>query len=514
MGHQQRARLLPLKRRVYRSLPDPPAPPRTRPALGGPGPAAGAPWRYATAGEDHRIDFSLFALLPTRVEAWLFACLETAAGCRVEAELLTIGPAQVWLNGESAARHVNFGYVEPARMAFRLALAPGLNDLWVHGQMIAWREAPLALGLRLPGRPPLAIPLPLGHVPARRWHQAESALAPVQVRQFAFPRPPIRVWLAPEAPAPLRARIEIGPPARAGAPGGQRPRLRSTLTLRPGCASPVPVPAPEAPSPRQAPPRHAGEDDLWARLTDDGTLCLTLTAVDGTPFARRFGLYLPRTDFRQQPYAGYADRCREAVEHLAEAPDQILGAMAAVEIGRARTIEPDAVTLGCQFLEQRFDCADFYGVSLLALLSRFDRSAAIRPVNRRRIEAAFRGAKFWIDEPGVDAMWFHTENHQILFHAMQYLAGERWPGQTFSSSGRTGEALMARAYPRIQDWILRRLRSGFCEWDSNTYLALDAFAMLALVEGAPSRRLQELATAMLHKIFFVLACQSWRGVHG
>jgi hypothetical protein len=188
--------------------------------------------------------------------------------------------------------------------------------------------------------------------------------------------------------------------------------------------------------------------------------------------------------------------------------------MAAVEIGRTHTIQPDAVALACQFLEQRYDCADFYGLSLLALLNRFGASAAIRSVDRRRIEAAFRAAKFWIDEPGVDAMCFHTENHQILFHAMQYLAGQRWPTQVFSSRGDTGEALMARARPRIRDWILRRLRCGFSEWDSNTYLALDAFAMLALVECAESPRLRELAATILHRIFFGLACQSWRGVHG
>lgn len=38
--------------------------------------------------------------------------------------------------------------------------------------------------------------------------------------------------------------------------------------------------------------------------------------------------------------------------------------------------------------------------------------------------------------------------------------------------------------------------------------------MLALVECADSPRLREMSATLLHKTFFMLACQSWRGVHG
>jgi hypothetical protein len=164
--------------------------------------------------------------------------------------------------------------------------------------------------------------------------------------------------------------------------------------------------------------------------------------------------------------------------------------------------------------EHCYDCADFYAVGLLALLYRYGDQPALRTADREQIESAFRTFKFWLDEPGLDAMCYFTENHQILFHMTAYLAGQRWPDRVFSNSRLTGRQQLARARPRIESWILRRLRGNLSEWDSNAYLALDVFAMLALVEFADSRRPREMATVLLHKIFFMIACQSYRSRHG
>src|SRR5262249_664241 len=45
-------------------------------------------------------------------------------------------------------------------------------------------------------------------------------------------------------------------------------------------------------------------------------------------------------------------------------------------------------------------------------------------------------------------------------------------------------------------------------------MALDAFAMLALAEFASSDLIREKASTLLDKIFFLIACQSFRGAHG
>jgi hypothetical protein len=514
---------LDLKARVYRSLRRKIWRPRPRPSLHAPGPGGRRRWEYALAEEDHLIDFSLFNFVPTLMEGWLSACLAVSRPVTVSAELIAIGPARIWLNGSLLQHHTGFSYMEPVTVSLALPLRSGLNDLWLHGEMIGWREARLAVGLRLRERVPAVICLPLGKVPAAQWHRADAALSRLALTQFAFPSSPIRIWLDPTAPEPVEFQAEIsGPPM---GPSTSTPPAGARLTVEPGRAVELPISQTPAAGLAQGHDLRAAHTrgkssavapppELWSRLTGEDTLHLKISLGDGTPCIIRQALWAGRRNFRQQPYGDYESRRREALEQLAGMPEQILGAMAAVETGKADVIEPEAVALACRFMECRYDCADFYALSLLSLLDHYGNHPALRPKDRQRITEAFRGFKFWIDEPGVDAMCYHTENHQILFHVTAYLAGQRWPEMVLTNSGQTGQWQQGRARPRIEGWILRRLRSGFSEWDSNAYLALDAFAMLALVECAESPRLREMAATLLHKIFFMLACQSWRGIHG
>ena len=185
-----------------------------------------------------------------------------------------------------------------------------------------------------------------------------------------------------------------------------------------------------------------------AALPGENTLSLSIRPADGTPLALERHLWVSTQDFSTQPYADYDTRRKEALAHLANMSYDVLAAAAAVETGKCDTIASEAVTIACQFMEQRFDCADFYALSLLMLLYGYE--SALLSEDKARIEAAFKGFKFWIDEPGLDAMCYFTENHQILFHVTAYLAGQRWRERTFTNSGYTGQQQRERAARRIQ----------------------------------------------------------------
>jgi len=498
-----------LKVQVDQWLPPEEWRPGGRPALFGEGPAPGTRWDYAATDEDQVVDFSLFNFSPTRMDAWTYAGLVAETAQEAAGDLLTVGPARVWLNGVRILEHAGFEYVQPAAVPLILPLSAGWNDLWVHGRMIGWREARLALGLRVRVPAQVLTGLPLGGVPAARWGRAAEEMSRLSVRRFEFSDRAVRFWLDRAAPAPLDVLAEVVPsppptvfPGDRGMRQPERPIASAQLRVAPGEAASL--------------SSRASGDDRAALPFEKGWR-LRLSPSDGTPFRVEREIWLRADGVRAsaEPAADpYDARRHEGLAYAALMPKQVVGALAAVEIGRARLIEPEAVGLACDFLEQRCDCADFYAIDLLALLHRLADPSALRPADHRRIEAAFRGFKFWIDEPGVDGMCYHTENHQILFHVAAYLAGQRWPDVVFDNSGWTGRTQMRRAKPRIREWIVRRLRGGFSEWDSNTYLALDAYAMLALAEFAANDLLRRMATAMLHKIFFVLACQSWRGVHG
>lgn len=492
-----------LKLRVYDLLPDIAAPPPL-PVLGAPA-LGGKTWAYAAAEEDGMIDFSRFNFTPTHMQGWLYARLESAQAQTIEAELLTIGPARLWLNGTLHTHYrEQFSYVAAQYIPLTLTLQAGANDLFLQGSMLGWREARLALGLRLCGTPSVTVAVPLGDVSADQWQRAETMLAHLRMPQFAFPTLKGELALAEDAPhaADVIAEVSMVIPESPWATLTHLdlPKCTARLTLQPAEKAELVI------TPDVA--------DAFARLPGENTLTLTIRPADGTPLALHREVWASSVAFSHAPYGSYDERLQEARQHLARMPYDVPTSMVAVELGLAQHIASDAVNIACHFMNNRYDCADFYAVGLLALMYRFGDSPALLPEDKARIEEAFRNFKFWIDEPGIDAMCYFTENHQILFHVTQYLAGQLWGDWVFSNSGMTGKQHQAKARPRIENWILRRLRGSFSEWDSNAYMTLDAFAMLALVEFAQSARLRQMAETLLHKIFFMIAAQSFRGAHG
>ncbi|MGQ9908231.1 MAG: hypothetical protein ACUVS2_05270 [Candidatus Flexifilum sp.] len=490
-----------IKQRIYRALPPFTWTPGARPQHHAAG-IDGKPWEYRTAEDDQVIDFSLFNFTPTLMQAWLFAGLEAPSAGVYQAELITIGPARIVVNGLQTVHYAEaFSYVEVQRIPVTLTLNAGLNEIYLHGEMLGWREARLALGLRVSAAADLRIAIPIGAIDPERWQRAEAGLQALRVRQFAFPKLPGLIQLSPQGqPFSFDAVVELPIPENIFAQLDrlERPRGISRLALQPGQAGELPIVTEVT----------AG----MSGMPGENSLRLTLTPADGTPLTVQREIWAGRNSFSSTPYGDYESRRREALEHLAAMPFDVPASMAALELERVTHVSSEAVALACHFMERRYDCADFYAVGLLALLHRFPE--AIRPEDYERIERAFLGFKYWIDEPGIDAMCYFTENHQILFHVAAYLAGQRWPDRIFTNSGLTGQQQMNRARARIEPWILTRLRGSFSEWDSNAYMTLDAFAMLALIDHARSARLRELATTLLHKLFFLLACQSFRGVHG
>ncbi|MCB9450431.1 MAG: hypothetical protein H6672_03275 [Anaerolineaceae bacterium] len=462
-------------------------------------------WRYARTPEDRMLDFSRFNFSPSAMRAWTFARLQVEQPITVTAEIFTIGPVQFWLNETLAYQFdETFSYVAPLTLHTALTLAAGVNTLYLHGLMLGWREARLALGMRLLDNPPVTVQLPIGETPSEQWHAAEADLSHLKVRQFAFPQLPGYLELDSAAPEAVTVDATVSLPTT-GSPWAQFgvetvPQTTVRLTLQPGERGELPLTDTVV--------------QAMTHLPGENTLLLKITPADGTPVEQTYHVWLSANRYRRQPYGDYDRRRQEAVQHLAQMDYDVFAAMAAVETGRKSHIDSDAVTIACSFLEHRFDCADFYGLSLLALLYRYGDHLALLPSDRNKLENTLLHFKFWIDEPGLDGMCYCTENHQILFHVTGYLAGQYWPEQVFANSGLTGKQQQARAYARIQSWILRRLSGGFSEWDSNAYLTMDAFAMLALAEFAESPRLQAMATTLLHKIFFMIAAQSFRGTHG
>ncbi|HSI10903.1 MAG TPA: hypothetical protein VK961_02610 [Chthoniobacter sp.] len=126
----------------------------------------------------------------------------------------------------------------------------------------------------------------------------------------------------------------------------------------------------------------------------------------------------------------------------------------------------------------------------------------------RRAALAFR---YWSDEPGNDAMCFHSENHTLLFHGCQLLAGRLYPQEVFASSGRSGAEQAAIALPRIEKWLDTVEARGFEEFNSSTYMPITVAAMLNVVDFSVDPDLSARMAAQIDRILRDLAQHAFGG---
>ncbi len=115
---------------------------------------------------------------------------------------------------------------------------------------------------------------------------------------------------------------------------------------------------------------------------------------------------------------------------------------------------------------------------------------------------------------GADEMCTWTENHQILFAAGAYLAGQRFPDDVFASSGRTGLDQMMHHGPRVRRWLQLRFATGFSEWLSDVYYDEDMVALLSLIDFCHDPGIARRAAMVLDLLLFDIALNSFRGILG
>lgn len=153
------------------------------------------------------------------------------------------------------------------------------------------------------------------------------------------------------------------------------------------------------------------------------------------------------------------------------------------------------LSLKTEYIARRFDCSDFHLQFLFRIFR--DCGAVLPAAAKELIKDTFLGFRYFMDEPGQDSMCFWSENHQILFAAAEYLAGEQWPAEVFTNSGLTGSQHAAKARVRLMAWFAQRERWGFCEYLSSNYLLEDVAALSGLISFSGDREIALRASGVM-----------------
>jgi hypothetical protein len=164
-------------------------------------------------------------------------------------------------------------------------------------------------------------------------------------------------------------------------------------------------------------------------------------------------------------------------------------------------------------INAREDTADFGLNTVLRLLHLNRRHPSLGGPLRERLETAVLNFKYWLDEPGPDEMCWWSENHQILFHTAELLAGQLFPDSVFPNSGMTGAEHAEHAVPLILRWLDFRGRFGFSEFHSNVYFNEDIPPLVNLADFAEDPEIRTRAAMVLDVLAFDLACNYYRGLY-
>ncbi len=134
------------------------------------------------------------------------------------------------------------------------------------------------------------------------------------------------------------------------------------------------------------------------------------------------------------------------------------------------------------------------------------------------IESHMRSFKYWYTDPQptgtVDQRYYWSENHRLLFHADEYLAGQAFPDATFGSDGNTGAWHKERARGFIDKWLTEKANYGFTEWHSDVYYQKTFDALITVVEWVDDPMLARRASMVLDLLLFDMALNLQKGNFG
>ncbi len=462
-------------------------------------------WNYFRCDDDHFVDCTAFYHTCHYLRAWAYSrVVSPASGAEpVEAAqavtciLTTNGPADVWLNGQHVHRHEHFHHQIPHSVSFRAQLRAqlreGHNEFLVRFAEVAARECPYAMALQIVGASPEAfVFVPTLHEGIARRQTVETAIEAAYLDRDVF------VWddeITVHWPKDLATSAELT--VRLQQPQGWiHSEARPTVSA--GHRAPISMPyqVPEGPF-------HIV---LLPSLQEyyEGNLRVE----------RKIALTALKNKYSQSPYGTFAERRMEALTDAARRADNVFSEIAKMALGNWADVNTDVIMQTIAGINQRKDCSDFYLVGLLGMMHRYGSDPQFPESLKQPLEACVLNFKYWMDEPGEDAMCYWSENHQILFHACEILAGQLYPNCMFTNVGQTGAWHRAKGERMALSWLHKRGASGFREWDSNCYFEEDLLALSHLADLAESQPVYDLATVIMDKMFFTMALNSYKGTFG
>jgi len=463
--------------------------PPTSVTLGEPGPF-GIPWRFHYPGSNFFCEFSTFYHRMTCVDIFLFTELVVEKDGLQEAFLWVAESCDFWLNGQHLARFFPGPRYYPSFRLLSLPLKAGKNNLYARLQCVGIRDTRILTGLQFKNPQGITVHIPGGDaLPA-----AVSWLDHVRTEGVHD--------LIAASPTPEGAEVLL--PTNSG--GGLISLLiTSTVGNENTSSNETRLLWPKGTSTFSLKPQRPYQLGISVNADEQRvTRSLEIPANQPSALSPKWSSSLAE-ERRTACLEAIAVLPFDEKEHHTQ---HQLPLLARRLLKKSAPHDKRGLELCIEVIDHREDCADFR----LAGLLRMEKLGFSTPEESSEIRRAALNFRYWPDEPGQDAMCFGSENHSLLFHGCQIIAGQLYPDATFPTSQRTGREQATLALTRIKKWLDTIGTEGLHEFHSGTYQPITVGALLNVIDFCGDEETARRASGVLDQIFKMNAGHVFKGV--
>ncbi|SCY79196.1 hypothetical protein SAMN05720606_109149 [Paenibacillus polysaccharolyticus] len=446
------------------------------------------PWEIYSPWGNPRVEKSGFWFVPTHLRSYAATRLVSPTAHKASFRIKTYGSLTLWINGEQVTDFAPLIRNKEQEIVIQADLVAGINEIYACWEDLAERDTMYAFALEYLGKEELQVSLPIASHLVEPVRSAERALEQAYFPSDIFKGEQIKLKLPLSLPDIVREmRVEYG--------NFFDGTENKTIQIA------------------------EKEADLVLGHTNEighHYVYFTLTlSVSNVVLTKKFGCqsYDTRYDEAAQQAKDIEARKSLALKCIAEkGSSNIHTAIAMLKTNGNVQAAENMLLEGVEGIEERKDCSDFYLVGLFRLWRDERDSGLFSEAFWERVKASIVNYRYWIDEPGDDVMWFFSENHALLFHTNELLAGQLFGEEMFTNSGETGEVHRQKAEQRLALWFERFMEEGLAEWNSSAYIPIDAVGLLHIYEFAQNEQLREQAKKAMDLLFYYITIQMHQGV--
>lgn len=444
-------------------------------------------WEWYVPWENEKVERPGFWYVPTHLLTWAQTMVCTDSEHSAEWEVVTSGRAVVWLNGQIVTDFAPFTRNQLQSYRFQAKLSAGKNHMVVMFEDVAERDTEYGFILKYKGDAPLRVALPMDpSSPESEAEHMERCLANAYFSTDTLTEG--KLYLHTTFPLNHSREAVIRFADKSGV------YLKKEIVMNSHDTSTLLA-------------------DISELRTGIHYIQVSIGAGRMT-FTKRLFLQVYPAALLDEPIPReMPERKRMALHFIADhGAASVHKAYAMVMTGQHFEEAAQLIDRELHPIRSRHDCSDFSLITVLRLW--YD--ARHRDIVDSKLWDAMRHTilhyRYWIDEPGNDVMWFFSENHALIFHTCELLAGQLFPDDIFPNSGLTGVQHQLKAQQLLLEWFARFEQEGLAEWNSNAYIPINVLGLLNLYDHAEPAVLKEKAKSALDTLFQTMAIHSLDGV--